>query len=91
MQHIDLKKRKIMLDALARVVAKLRVETNKSQRLLAFDYGLHKSLVNRIENALSEPLLFSFMMLAEILEITYTELMELFVQELPEGFSFLEK
>lgn len=91
MQHIDLKKRKIMLDALARVVAKLRVETNKSQRLLAFDYGLHKSLVNRIENALSEPLLFSFMMLAEILEITYTELMELFVQELPEGFSILEK
>lgn len=80
-----------MLDALARVVAKLRVETNKSQRLLAFDYGLHKSLVNRIENALSEPLLFSFMMLAEILEITYTELMELFVQELPEGFSILEK
>ena len=80
-----------MLDALARVVAKLRVETNKSQRLLAFDYGLHKSLVNRIENALSEPLLFSFMMLAEILEITYTELMELFVQELPEGFSILGK
>ena len=91
MQHKNSKKAKIVIEILGQVVQEKRIKLGKSQRLLADEYNVEKSLVNRIENALSEPLLFSFMMLAEILEITYTELMELFVQELPDGFSILEK
>ena len=91
MQHVELEKRKIILNALAEVVKKLRNKTEKSQRMLAFEYGLHKSLINRMENSLSEPKLFSILKIAQIFGIKPSKFLQLLEKELPEGFTILEE
>lgn len=90
MQHKEKEKLKIILDALSKVVIEERIILDKSQRLLAFEYGLHKSLINRIENCVSEPKLSSFIKVAEVLQMKPDELFIKLYKYLPDDFRILD-
>lgn len=48
MQHD--KKEKMILEALSSVLSELRINNAKSQRILAFENGMHKSMISRFES-----------------------------------------
>jgi len=56
----------------------------KSRRMLAFEYGLRKSLVNRIENTKSE------VKIAKVLGMNVSELLYEVEKELPKNFEVLD-
>ncbi|MBQ3641441.1 helix-turn-helix transcriptional regulator [bacterium] len=91
MQHSLKNKEKIVLDAIAKVLYKLRVEQGKSQRILAFEYGIQKSLISRIESASNSPLFITVWMLAEALGIKPSVFVAMLEEELPDGFSLIEQ
>jgi len=90
MQQQLTKKHIKILNALANVVNRKRELTAKSQRLTADEYGLHSSLLSRIESAKNEPKLFSLWGVAEALDLKLSELFALIEQELPEDFRLLD-
>ena len=91
MQHTNSHKGKIVLEILANIVKEEREKTKKSQRLLADEYGVQKSLVNRIENCNNEPKFLSVFTICEIIGLKPSELMKKIEEKLPEDFSILEE
>lgn len=75
-----------IINAIAKVVIKLRKSKNKSQRMLAFEYDIHKSLISRIESAKNQPMLFSIWKVAEAFNITPSKFLKLVQEELPPNF-----
>lgn len=90
MQHKNSKKAKIVVDLLGQVIHEERVKLGKSQRLLADEYGVEKSLVNRMEKASNEPKIVSIFTVAELLGMKPSELLKRVEDRLPKGFSVLE-
>lgn len=90
MQHKNSKKAKIVVDLLGQVIHEERVKLGKSQRLLADEYGVEKSLVNRMEKASNEPKIVSIFTVAELLDMKPSELLKRVEDRLPKGFSVLE-
>ena len=76
MQHKNSKKAKIVVDLLGQVIHEERVKLGKSQRLLADEYGVEKSLVNRMEKASNEPKIVSIFTVAELLGMKPSELLK---------------
>lgn len=90
MQHKNSKKAKIVIEILGQVVQEKRIKLGKSQRLLADEYNVEKSLVNRIEKASNEPKIVSIFTIAELLGMKPSELLKQVEDKLPKGFSVLE-
>ena len=90
MQHKNSKKAKIVVDLLGQVIHEERVKLGKSQRLLADEYGVEKSLVNRMEKASNEPKIVSIFTVAELLGMKPSEVLKRVEDRLPKGFSVLE-
>ncbi len=90
MQQKFSKNEQLILKALSNAIKKKRAKMNKSQRLFAFENGVHKSMISRFENCNNEPMLFSFWKMANALEIKPSELMKLLEKELPEEVSLLD-
>ena len=90
MQHKNFYKGKIVLEILGKIIKEEREKMQKSQRLLADEYGVQKSLVNRIENGINEPKFLSLFTISEILGLKPSELMRKIEEKLPENFSMLE-
>ena len=91
MQHVNHKKAAIIFEALSKIIIKRREELNKSQRILADEFGFPRSLLSRLENCMSEPKLISIWTIAEALELKPHQLIKLIEEELGEGFSLIEK
>ncbi len=51
MQHYTGEKLQIVCKAIASIIIEERVKRNKSQRVLADEYDIHKSLIRRLVNA----------------------------------------
>jgi len=90
MQHKNSKKAKIVIEILGEIIREKREELGKSQRLLADEFGVEKSLINRIEKATNEPKLISIFTVAELLKIKPSELISEVESRLPQGFKVLE-
>jgi len=81
----------IILKALAKTLYKKRQELQKSQRLIAFEYDIQKSMISRLESCTSEPKLFSLWRIANMFDLKLSELITLIELELPEYISLIEK
>lgn len=79
-----------ILKALSSVLSKKRKEAKKSQRMFAFEYGLHKSMISRFESCSSEPKLFSLWKIANILGLKLSELLCLLEAELGENINLTD-
>ncbi len=81
-------KKKIILNALAKVVKKLR--GNRSQFIVASENGISTSIISTIERGIKDPQLTTIFRLAEIFGIDVVEFMKIIKAELPKDFSFTE-
>ena len=90
MQHLNTKKAQIIIETIAKVLREKREEKNKSQRLFAYEYGLQKSLISRLENGVNEPKIISLWSVCEALDIRLSELLACVEKELPSSFSLID-
>ncbi len=90
MQHKYSKKAEIILELMGQIIKEERNKLNKSQRLLADEYGVEKSLLNRIENSSNEAKIISIFTICEMLGIKPSSLIKRIEEKLPQGFSVLE-
>ena len=65
MQRTNVDKVKILIQSIAEVVKEQRELNAKSQRLLADEFEIQKSLLSRLENANNEPKIGSLWIVAE--------------------------
>lgn len=91
MQHVNSKKAKIILEVLADTLRLEREKQNKSQRILADEYEIQKSLISRIENGKNEPKIISLWTICNALEIDISELFKKVESRLPSNFSLMDK
>lgn len=90
MQRTNSDRVKILVQAIAEVLKEQRESLLKSQRLLADEFEIQKSLISRLENANNEPKIGSLWMVAEALGINASEFFKLVEQKLPKGFKILD-
>lgn len=83
MQQAYSENSKLILKALAKVIADRRKTIDKSQRLLAYEYGMQSSLISRIESATNDPKFLSVWAISEALGLKMSELLMLIENELP--------
>ncbi len=91
MQHVNSKKAKNVIRILARLIREERLKQNKSQRLLADEFDIPKSMLSRLENGINEPKLISLLSVCEALNIKLSDLIKKLELELSEKFSLIEK
>ncbi len=83
-------KEKMILNAFAKVLRKERTNFEKSQRIFAFENGIHKSMISRFESGNNEPKLFSVWRIANALDMKPSEFLAAVEKELPEAFNILD-
>ena len=91
MQHKFSEKADIVYKTLGKILIAERIGQYKSQRVLADEYDIQKSMVSRIENGANEPKLTTILIMCEALGLKPSELFKRLEEELPSDFSFLEK
>ena len=91
MQHVNSKKAKKIIKVLASILKEERIKQNKSQRLLADEFDIPKSMLSRLENGVNEPKLVSLISVCEALNIKLSKLIEELEKRLEEDFSLLDK
>ena len=91
MQHINTEKAKIAYVILGEIIAEQRLKRGKSQRVLADEYYLQKSMLSRLEHGLNEPKLASILSIYEALDIKPSELFKELEKRLPKDFSLIDK
>lgn len=91
MQHVNSKKAKIIITLLSQIIKNERIKQNKSQRLLADEFDIPKSMLSRIENGINEPKLISLFSICEALNIKLSNVIKSLEEELPKNFSLIEK
>ena len=90
MQHLNKDKVEILIKSIAQTVKEQRQNLCKSQRLLADEFAIQKSLLSRLENANNEPKIGSLLMVAEALGISASEFFKMVEEKLPEDFKLLD-
>lgn len=91
MQHLNSKKSKIIFETLGQILKEERLKQKKSQRLLADEYDIQKSMISRIESGVNEPKLISLMSICEALGIKISDLLKKLENKLPKEFFLIEK
>ncbi len=91
MQHANTKKAQTIIKILAQILKEKRIQQNKSQRILADEYDIPRSLLSRIESGKNEPMLISLWTICEALDIKPSELFKNIEEQLPDNFSITEK
>lgn len=91
MQHTNNKYLELVSKTIASVLIEERIKQNKSQRVLADEYDIQKSLISRLENAKNEPKILSLLTMCEALGLKPSEFFKRFEEKLPEGFSMIDE
>ena len=91
MQHVNSKKAVKVIKILAKIIKEERLKQNKSQRLLADEFDIPKSMLSRLENGVNEPKLISLLSVCEALNIKLSNLIIKLEKELSDKFSLIEK
>ena len=91
MQHNNTQKAKIVLELLANEIRLEREKQNKSQRILADEFDIQKSLISRLENVKNEPKIISLFTICNALNINLSELFKRVEKKLPSYFSLIDK
>lgn len=90
MQHNNSKKAEIIYKTLGEILKEEREKQNKSQRILADEYDIQKSLISRLENGINEPKLISLWTVCDALNITIYDLLKKVYKKLPENFTLID-
>ena len=90
MKHIYADKAQIVFETLGIIIQEERIKKNKSQRILAYEYNLQKSMISRLEHGKNDPKLSSVFSLCEALGLKPSELLKKVEDRLPDNFSLIE-
>ena len=91
MQHCNSENSKLILAAIAKVLKEQRLKLKKSQRLLADEFDIQKSMLSRLESATNEPKILSLFSVCEALDIQVSDLFRMVEKELPSGITLIDK
>ncbi len=91
MQQNNSKKSETIREIIAEIVKEERLSQNKSQRLIADEYDIQRSLFSRVESSKNEPMLISLWVISEALGMKLSDLIKKVESRLPKGFSLIEK
>ncbi len=91
MQHSNSKKAEMIYITLGNILRTKRENLNKSQRILADEFDIQKSLISRLENGINEPKLVSIWTLCNALDIKISDLFKELENALPDDYSLIEK
>ncbi len=91
MQHVNSKKAQKIIKVLAKLIKEERIKQNKSQRLLADEFDIPKSMLSRLENGINEPKLISLISVCEALNIKLSSLIKKLEDECLDNFCLYEK
>lgn len=83
------KNKKLILKLLGKHIKNLRGE--KSQFILASENDISVSIISTVERAIKDPQITTVFKLAEALNIKPSELLKLIENDLPKGFSMIDK
>lgn len=83
------KNKKLILKLLGKHIKNLRGE--KSQFILASENDISVSIISTVERAIKDPQITTVFKLAEALNIKTSELLKLIEDDLPKGFSMIDK
>lgn len=83
------RKKSIIMKILGKNVKKLRGET--SQFMLASENDISVSIISTVERGLKDPQFTTLYKIAEALNIKTSELVKLVEDQLPNGFSLIDK
>ena len=83
-------KEKMILNVLSELLKEYRKNNSISQRILAYEYGIHKSMISRVESSSNSIFLLSFWRLAEAINMRPSELLFLVEKRLPDGFRLID-
>lgn len=90
MQHNYSKNSELILEAVGQVIKEERIKQNKSQRLIADEYDIQRSLFSRIESGKNEPMLVSLWAISEALGMKISDLLKRVEDKLPQEFSLID-
>ena len=88
--EIQEKKKKILLNAVGKVVLNERKKLNKGINKFSFEYDIGNGLLSRLENGTTDTKISTLWKLANAFEIKFSFLAQLIENELPDNFSFYE-
>ncbi len=91
MQHSNSKKAEVIISIVAQLLKEERIKLNKSQRILADEYDIQRSLLSRMESGKNEPMLISLWTVCEALGLKTSEFIGKVEQNLPNGFTLMDK
>ena len=91
MQQNNSKKSETIREIISEIVKEERLSQNKSQRLIADEYDIQRSLFSRVESSKNEPMLISLWVISEALGMKLSDLIKKVESRLPKGFSLIEK
>ena len=91
MQHVNSKKAQKIIKVLAKLIKEERIKQNKSQRLLADEFDIPKSMLSRLETGINEPKLISLISVCEALNIKLSSLIKKLEDECLDSFCLYEK
>ncbi len=83
------KRKNLIMKTLGKNVKKLRGE--KSQFLMASENDISISIISTVERGIKDPQLTTLFKIAEALNIKTSDLIKLVEEQLPKGFSLIEK
>lgn len=91
MKHSNSKKAEIIYRTLGNILREKREMQNKSQRILADEFDIQKSLISRLENGINEPKIISLWTLCNALDIKISDLFKEVENSLPSDYCLIEK
>lgn len=91
MQVLEEEKRKMLKQALANVLVKLRKKNNLSARAVAYSVDLSKTTLLNAEKGELDPQLSTFCKIAEAFYLKPEKLLQMIFQELPKGWNFFDE
>ena len=90
MQASEQKKKKEFAIALGKVISRLKKDSGRSSRAIAYEINLSKTTLLLAQNGELDPQLTTFCRIAEAFYIKPEKLLEMVFEELPENWSFIE-
>lgn len=75
---------------IAELVRELRKNKNYSGRKLAYEFGISRSNLNKIENALIECKIGTLLKICEALDIKFSDFAKLLEEKLGKDFTFID-
>lgn len=83
-------KKKEFLCALGKVMSKLRAESKRSARSIAYDINMSKTTVLLAESGELDPQMTTFIKIAEAYYVKPETVLQMVYEELPENWSIIE-